>query len=411
MRSTRTVGITLPYLAALAPDGIGITIAFDVCEEIEQVYDLRSYDLVGVTCQTLQMKRSLELARHVKRIGVPSVVGGPATIEDHSRLVPVLGRFFDSVVVGEAETLWRQVIRDLRDGGLRPVYRDEEIVSLVGLPVPRFDLVNFDLVAKPHVFPALTSRGCPRTCDFCSEFLYSPWRWRSIDEVIEELKAYKSRFGAKRIVFRDDDFLVHPRRSRRLLRELSSLDLEWACQTDLNLARHIDVAQLAVDAGLRSVSFGLESVRAVNREDMNKSFFTSSQARDLLLMLNESKVETQINIIFGLDHDTPDVFDETVDFLLDCKVSSFFASILFPIPGTKLYERLRAEGRLVEQHPPGIEDPTYVGFVPKHMTPQQLVDGFKRAQRRFYSQPKADRVYWLGAENHIWTGEEDLVLC
>jgi radical SAM superfamily enzyme YgiQ (UPF0313 family) len=411
MRSTRTLGLTLPYVAALTPNDIDVTIAFDVCEEIEKAYDLQSFDLVGITCQTLQMKRALELAVHLRRLGVPAVVGGPATIEDDSRLVRVLSRFFDAVVVGEAETLWLKALQDWRNGTLQKVYRDETFVPLKGLPVPRFDLVNFDLIAQPHVYPALTSRGCPRTCDFCSEFLYSPWRWRPDDEVIAELNAYQSRFGAERVVFRDDDFLVYPRRSRALLQKMVPLSLEWACQTDLNLARHPDVARLAVQAGLRSVSFGLESVRASNRDAVSKGFFTLPQAKELLLMLHESGVETQVNIIFGLDNDTPDIFDETVDFLLQCRVSSFFASVLFPIPGTKLYNRLKIEGRLLGEHPPGIEDPAYVGFVPKQMSPEQLVEGFKRAQTRFYSERNSQNVYWLGAENHIWTGEDDLVLC
>ena len=411
MRSTRTLGLTLPFLAALTPREHHVEIAFDVCEEIEEVYDLASYDLVGVTCQTVQMKRALELARVVRKTGVKTVVGGPATIEDGSRLVPVLGRFFDAVVIGEAEKLWEEVLQDATAGQLKDVYKHEDFVPLRDLPVPRFELIDFTKVAEPHVYPALTSRGCPRTCDFCSEFLYSPWRWRPIDEVVDELSAYKSRFGAQRIVFRDDDFLVYPKRSRDLLNKMSPLGLEWACQTDLNLARHTDVAEAAVRAGLKSVSFGLESVRADNREDVSKSFFSLEEARELLLMLHEAGVETQVNIIFGFDHDTPDIFDETVEFLLGCNVSSFFASVLFPIPGTKLYTRLKEEGRLVEERPPGIEDPTYVGFLPKQMTAEQLVNGFTRAQSRFYRERLPNSVYWLGAENHIWTGEEDLVLC
>jgi radical SAM superfamily enzyme YgiQ (UPF0313 family) len=411
MRSTRTLGMTLPYLAALTPDDIDVEIVFDVCQDVESDYDLRSYDLVGITCQTVQMKRAIELAKLCRSMHVPTVIGGPVTIEDNHRLVPIMSRFFNSVVVGEAEPLLLRVLQDFRNGSLQKVYREDTFMKLEGLPVPRFDLVDFDLIAEPHVFPAMTARGCPRACTFCSEFLYSPWRFRPNGEVVAELQQYKLRFGAQRVVFRDDDFLVHPRRSRALLEGMTPLELEWACQTDLNLARHMDLAKLAVAAGLRSVSFGLESIRGENREGIQKSFFSLPEARELLLMLHEAKVETQVNVIFGFDHDTTDVFDETVDFLLDAKVSSFFASVLFPIPGTTLYEQLEREGRLTDAHPPGIEDPTYVGFVPLKMTAEQLVEGYKHAQRRFYGERGSDTVYWLGPENHIWTGAEDLVLC
>lgn len=400
-RAATTVHLALPYIAALMPPDTDVKIAYDVCEDIEENYDLASFDLVGVTCtrHVGQIRRSEELGRKLRELGVQSVIGGPVTIQDNHRMVPQLSRSFDAVVIGEAEPLLPQVLEDARQRRLQKVYRCDHYVPLEGLPVPRFDLVNFDLITPPHVFPAMTARGCPRACDFCSEFLYSPWRYRPVDEVIEELKVYKSEFGAEKLVFRDDDFLVHPKRSRELLTKLIPLGFEWTCQTDLNLARHMDVAELAVEAGLKAVDFGLESVEQTNRSSMGKNFFGMAEVGRLLRMLNEHRVEIQINIIFGLDDDTPDVFDSTLNFLLENRVSTIYANILIPEPGTTLYKRLQSEGRLLHalRRADEIEDATNISYIPKHLTPEQLVDGTRRVRERFEAE-RGDVPFWLGPE-------------
>ncbi|HEX2095586.1 MAG TPA: radical SAM protein [Longimicrobiaceae bacterium] len=401
MRGAYYLSLTLPHLAALTPADIEVEIAFEVCEDLENDYDLASYDLIGITCQTVHFRRVLELAKRFRELGVPVVVGGPATIEDNHRLVPVLARFCTSVVVGEAEEVWPQFLDDFRSGTPKKVYRSGREAPVAGFPIPRFELVNFDYLAKPHVLPAMASRGCPRNCSFCSEFLYGRWRLRPVDEVVTELAAYKSRFGIPRVAFRDDDFMVHPRRSMELLEKIRDLEIEWSCQTDLNLSRHREVAEMAVRAGMKSVSFGLESIEVENLESARKRFFSIPEAEELLHFLHGNGVETQVNIIFGFDGDTPEVFDRTVDFVLRNRVSLFFPSILFPIPGTPVYEQLLKENRIIDLHPPGDLDPLVVNFIPKHLTAEQLVSGFLHAKERFYRE-RRDPVFWLEAENNIW---------
>ena len=407
MRASCFLALTLPYLAGLTPREIEVKLAYDVCEDIENDYDLASFDLIGITSQTIHLKRTLELARHIKKLGRPVVVGGPATIENGHQLVPILARFCAAVVIGEAEELWLQVIHDFEKGSLKKIYQSDKVLPFSGLPIPRFDLVNFDFIAKPHILPSLTTRGCPRACTFCSEFLYSPWRVRPVDEVITELAAYKAQFGISRVLFRDDNFLVHPGRSQELLRKMLPLDLEWGCQTDLNLARHPDLVELAVNAGMRFIALGLESIEEANREAVHKSFFTTTEADELLQLLHERGVETQVNIIFGFDADTPDIFDKTVNFLIRGHVSRFVPDILFPVPGTPVYQQLLEENRLINVRPPGVEEPLYVGYTPKQLTAEGLVSGCLHAQRRF-EQEKSSPVFWLGEEKHIWTREDGI---
>lgn len=397
-RPTRSVALTLPFLAALMPEGWEVDLSYEVNEDTLNKYEAEAYDLIGLTVQTFQMRRALELLRILHGTGPRLIVGGPATVEDDHRLVRVLGRFADSVIIGHAERTWPQALSDFCAGQLAPQYQDELPPPVVDLPPARFDLMDLDQIREPHVLPVITARGCPRRCTFCSEFLYGSWQKRPVEDVHAEIVHYRDKYSIPRICFRDDDFLVDPKRTRELLRKVEPEGITWACQTDFNVARHPDVLNLAVASGMRTVSFGLESVREANREWTEKTFFTIPEAKDVLLELYARGVETQVNVIFGFDHDDPDIFDETWEFLEQTKVSRFFPSILFPIPGTPLFDSIRSEGRLFAEHPPGIEDELQVLFEPKNMTSDELVHGFLDIRSKFEQADHGHRQYWLGRD-------------
>ncbi len=397
-RPSRLVSLTLPYLAAYTPPGVEVDIAYDINADVARDYDIASYDVIAVTTQSTQLKRTTELLRQFRGAGPKLVVGGPATVDDEGRLIRVLDHVADSVAVADGELIWPQILADVRAGTLKPRYESTAPTPITGWPLPRWDLVNFDQITAPRVLPAMTARGCPRRCTFCSEFLFSKWLLRPVDEVVAEVLQYRDRFDTPRITFWDDDFLVHPRRSRELLSRLVGEGIEWSCQTDLNLARHPDLVELAVAAGLRAVSFGMESVREDNRKWLEKTFFTIPESEELLLRLHDLGVETAVNVIFGFDYDDPDVFDETFDLLVRTKASRFFPSILYPIAGTPLHAQLESEGRiLTDPVATDISPPLEVWFRPKHMTAEQLVESYLAVDRRFQALPRGDRNSWLDA--------------
>jgi radical SAM superfamily enzyme YgiQ (UPF0313 family) len=391
--------LNLPLIAAMFPNDYEVTIAYQLAHDISA--DVFSdFDLVGfsATRDTCQVSNAIRLSQLAEDKGVPTLVGGPATMYRNGTLLPDLKKYFDSVLIGEADPLIHMVCRDLENGALRKEYRSDHDWHYCDVPTPRFDLVNFELFQEPHVFPVQTARGCPRKCTFCSEFLYGPWRFRPIDEIVEELAKIKDAYGARRFVSRDDDFLVHPKRSRELLPKLAKLDIEWTCQTDLHLSKNWDVAKLAMESGMKAVCFGLESIVDENRKDIGKNFFAMEEASQLIRHLEASGVEVQINIIFGLDHDDPGIFNETLTFLLDHKMSTFYANILDPEPGTALYRKLESEGRILHQSPLEIEAPENLGFRPKRLSPQELVDGTLGVRAAFHARRGADSNFWLGRE-------------
>lgn len=415
--SSSRIGLCLPLLAALMPADVETTIAFDPQSDVCDIEGLGDFDLVGVSCtgHSGQVVRATEIGARLKELGVPSVVGGPVMRQDEDSFIPILSKYFDAVAIGEAEMVLPSVIDDARRGCLGGQYGGQAVAPYRDVPLPRFELLELEQFDAPHVFPVQTARGCPRKCTFCSEPLYGPWRYRPVDEVIAELAHYKSDFGAQYLVFRDDDFLNHPGRLRDLLPRMADLGLEWACQTDLSLTRHPEIVELAIDAGMRSVCFGLESIDADNRKDFGKTFFSMDAVPGMLARLNERGVEVQMNIIFGADHDTPELFDRTVDYMLEHRISYWYANILQPEAGTPLYQRLEGEGRLVDIPPlrladdrmPTIrrsfadnENPGFVNFRPKHITAEQLVQLTQRARERFQVERVPTNVWLPGKHEY-----------
>lgn len=392
---------TLPYLAALASDSAEIDIAYEVSKNFKEQYDFESYNLIGITCQTSHLKRALELAREFRKLNKHIVIGGPVTVEDNHRLVPILQRFCSTVIIGEADELWLEFLDDFKNGIPKKIYKSKQIVRLEGIPVPRYELIDFSQFAKPHILPIMSSRGCPRACSFCSEFLYGSWRLRPVNEVVNELEILVNKFGIRKFAFRDDNLLVDKKRTERLLGKIMPLNIEWSCQTDLSISRYPELVKLAIQSGMKSISLGLESINSKTQLAVKKRLINLAEARDFLVFLYKSSVETQVNVIFGFIEDSSDVFSKTVDFLIESKVSLFFPSILYPIPGTPIYKKLLKEDRLISKHPPGIEDPLFINFNHPRMKKQQIIEGYLYAKKRFYRE-RINPVFWLGKNKNVW---------
>ena len=200
------------------PDHYEVTIAYQSASHINRE-ELKEFDLVGFSCtgESIQINNAIYLSNIARNVGLPTVVSGLITMYNQGALLLELSPRFDSIIMGDAEPLIKELCCHFEIGAFQKEYRLNRDWRYCDIPVPRFDLIDFALFQEPHVFPVQTARGCPRKCTLCSEFLYSPWRLRPIAEVIDEIRTLRGRYGARRCIFRDDDFLVHPKRSRELL--------------------------------------------------------------------------------------------------------------------------------------------------------------------------------------------------
>jgi radical SAM superfamily enzyme YgiQ (UPF0313 family) len=377
-KSRWLLGITLPYLAALTPEDIQVEIKDDMLDEITFREDC---DLVGITCMTHQAPRAYELAAGFRRRGIPVVMGGW-----HATMAPEeCQRYADSLVLGEAEEAWPQLLRDFQTGCLKPRYKAEKLSDLKNLPFPRYDLLDLKRY-KIWNIPSQTTRGCPHNCNFCevTQVYGGKFRHRPVDEVINEIQEIRRLTGGGFVYFVDDNFVGHRRHALELMERLIPLKLLYGCMATANVGDDPEMLDLLVRSGCRHLTIGMETVSPASLQAINKKHNKIKDYARQFQALRDRGIGFSVSVMFGLDGDDLGIFDTTVEFLIRTKAPLAFMFILSPRPGIKVREQLLKEGRIFDHdwtHYSGVN----AVFHPKHMTAQQLEDGYWRALRRFYS--------------------------
>jgi radical SAM superfamily enzyme YgiQ (UPF0313 family) len=360
-------------VAAASPRGVEVSLCDDALEEVD--FDARP-DLVGLTANTAQAPRAYEIAAEFRARGVPVVMGGM-----HASALPDEAlQHVDAVVVGEAEGIWHQVLADFRDGGPRGVYRSEQFPSLDNLAWPRRDLINQDAYLAGATVQA--TRGCPHNCDFCSvsTFFGRRQRLRPVDQVIDEIQ----HIDAERVILVDDNIMGRPSYAAELFDRLADLKTKWLSQASTTMLEKVDLIKHAGRAGCEALFVGLESIIPENLKAMGKSFNVVDKYRNLVDVLHEHGISIIGSFMFGLDHDDESVFERTVQFTEDAQIDLCLFSILTPLPGTAVYRRLEAEGRIFERDWSKY-DATHATFRPNSITPERLESGLRWIYQRFYS--------------------------
>lgn len=332
--------LTLPLLAAEAPPDCDIRLVY---ESVQRIPWDAPWDLVALTAMGSGIARAWQIADAFRARGKKVVLGGIAT-----GLLPA-GRSLahaDSVVVGDADEIWADVVRDAQAGRLRPVYRAERRPSLDDLPVPRYDLMDPSVHGKWR--PVQAARGCPFTCDYCSVTSYFDglYRKRPVAQVVRDVRAAQ-RASSRYIAFVDDNIGVDFDYCAALWEALVPERIVWMSQSSLQLADRPDLLRLAYRSGCRVLSIGLESLNAESLVAHGKPFNRPAEYAAAIRRIREAGIEVSTEMIVGMDEDGPDVFDRTWRFLMDNRVAVPRVHILTPIPGTPLWARLEREGRLV----------------------------------------------------------------
>lgn len=301
-------------------------------------------DLVGITAFTSQATRAYDIAAEWRARGVPVVMGGiHATMRSSEARERV-----DSVVTGEAEGVWPQVLQDAQRGNLKPHYEGSQVVA-ESIPIARHDLLS-----TGYYFGSIqTARGCPLNCSFCSVTRFSgrALRRRPIDEIIEEFKQIRESH-----VFVVDDNLIGTRKdqiagTKELFRAMIRAELgkKWIAQATINIADDEELLELAAKAGCAGFFVGFESTSADGLAEIHKKF-NIQKGRDFpasVQRVQRHGIPVMGSFIIGLDVDKPGIgrrIAETADlYALD------FINVLFltPLPGTRLWEQMESEGRIV----------------------------------------------------------------
>lgn len=378
--------LSLLTLAALTPPYIDV--------DYWEIKDLRQqgefpddYDLVAITSFSAQILDAYRVADVYRAKGISVVLGGL-----HVSVLPEEAKIHaTSVVVGEGEVLWPQVVRDAERGQLQPYYRQEpgRWFDLADAPVPRYELLQLD---KYNRLTVQTSRGCPHRCEFCaSSILLTPkYHVKPVERVLEEIRYIKTLWKHPFIEFADDNSFVTKEHYKVLLRALIPERIRWFTETDISVAEDDELLDLMRESGCQQVLIGLESPQASGLDGLeqrrNWKLKRLPTYEAAIERIQSRGITVNGCFILGLDGHTPEIFDDIYDFVEQSGLYEVQITVQTAFPGTPLYGRLKAQGRIIEKERWDRCTLFDVNFVPTHMTPGELQWGLVDLARRLYTE-------------------------
>lgn len=373
-RSLRYSPLTLVTLAAYIPDELNAEVQiFD--EGIEEAPDRPDADLIAMTVITGSAKRAYELAARYREQGIPVVLGGP-----HVTLIPEdAAPHADCIVTGYAEHTWPQLLRDFAAGHMRPRY-DQGQLDLADLPLPRRDLLQAKKYSTTSVFEA--TRGCAHNCEFC--VVPAAWGRRPYQKPVADVVRDIRSTGTRKALFIDLNLIADRAYARRLFEALVPLNIRWFGLATVLLQHDQELLELMARSGCRGLLVGLESVNQDSLSVACKRFNQSIDFYEFVRLLHRYRIALMGTFVFGLDSDTPEVFEETARFAVDAAIDLPRFAIATPFPGTALYKRLQLEGRILTRDW-DIYDGQHVVFQPSQMTVKELAAGHEWTWKRVYS--------------------------
>ena len=377
----------LMVLAGLTPPEWDITIV----DENLGVPDYRAMprpDLVGITAFTSQANRAYEVAALFRGQGVPVVMGG---IHATMCLDEVLERV-DSVVTGEAEGVWSQVLEDARHGRLKRRY-DGGLAEISGVRPARHDLLD-----GGYAFGAIqTTRGCPLNCSFCSvtAFNGAKYRQRPISDVVREFQSVREKY----VLVVDDNLIgtspLHIARAKDLFRAIAQANLrkEWVAQATINFADDEELLTLAAKAGCSGVFIGFESPTSAGLLEIGKKFnlLKGRDFRASVRRIQRHGILVVGSFVIGLDVDEPGIGKRIAEVADHYGVDNVNVLFLTPLPGTRLWDQMRSQDRVALDTFP--EDWKYYTLTYpvaryKHLSLDGIIQEMMSCTRRFYSMPR-----------------------
>lgn len=332
--------------------------------------------IIGVSFMTYNAPRAYEIARQFRRRGKTVFFGGY-----HPSLMPEeAAEHADAVCIGEAEANLPCMIEDYRHGRLQKFYRR---------PYPEFRAprANPELPrSREYMWASVVqaTRGCRHQCEFCSVSAFSErtFKKKAVEDVVAEIQSG----GKQRVLFMDDNLAADPHYLKALLQALVPLRLRWYSQIAFNVTRDPELLDLMRRSGCRGVFIGFESLVQESLLETGKGFNRASEYEAGIRALHRRGIGVIAAFVVGYDHDSPDVFRRTLEFLDAAQADALQLTVLTPFPGTPLFDRLQREGRIHDRNWEHY-DLGHVTFKPKNMTVTELENGHNDVLRRFYSWP------------------------
>ena len=369
--------LSLEQIAALTPPEHDVTI---INTKIQDIDYARHYDLVGLSLLTCTATRGYAIADTFRASGVPVVLGGwhPSAMPQEAKT------HADAVVIGEAELVWGQLLKDLQQGTLKPYYQADRLAIGDEIPAPR------RIGLRSYVPASIqATRGCPTNCWFCCQHVIEGvyFRPRKINAVVDEITTLPDKV----LHFIDSSLTINPTYSKDLFKAMKPLGKQFQCYGNINmLAKDDDLLRFAADAGCVRWFAGLESILQETIDSVKKGTNKVKEYKTAIKKVKDHGMMITGLFMFGFDTETPDVFDKTYQTICQWDLDCAQFNILTPHPGTVLYEEYERQGRLLNKDWSKY-DVEHVVFQPKRMSKVDLLQGIRRTTSRYLSIPNTIR--------------------
>ena len=342
------------------------------------------FDVVAISSFTAQIKEAYKLADRYRAAGVKVIMGGlHVTARAEEALLHA-----DSVLLGEGESLWPQVMADLLANRLQPRYdASARNFDFAQSPMPRFELLD---VSQYNRITVQTQRGCPFNCDFCgaSIRLNPRFKTKPVDRVIAEIHRIKTIWPHPFIEFADDNTFADKAHGRELVRALIPEGLRWFTETDISIARDPELLALMKEAGCAQILVGLESPTAAGLDGLEHKANWKLKQRDgyqrAIATIQDAGITVNGCFVVGLDGQDATSFDAVFDFVRASGLYEVQITVMTAFPNAPLYDRLQSAGRLLDAEAWEACTLFDVNYVPERMSVTELEQGFRGLARRIY---------------------------
>ena len=346
--------------------------------------DLKWADYVFFSSMVVQRKSAYQLLERCKKAGVKIVAGGPLFTSEHEQFKDV-----DHFILNEAEITLPSFLEDLKNGCAKPVYKTSEFADIRETPAPLWKLADLKKYASMSI---QYTRGCPYQCEFCdvTALFGRRTRTKNTEQIIAELDTFYNQ-GWRGNVFFVDDNLIGNRRS--LKKDLLPALIKWQnkhtgitfnTEVSINLAKDEALLQMLFEAGFNTVFVGIETPDTDSLAECGKSQNKDRDLAEDVRIIQRAGLQVQAGFIVGFDNDTPSIFQRQIDFIQKTGIVTAMVGLLQAPTGTRLYERLKKEGRLLGRMTGDNADGS-TNIIPNNMDADTCREGYKTILRHIYS--------------------------
>lgn len=368
------VGLALPLLAALTPEGYEVELCYETIEDVPFDTDA---DLIGISSMGHAVMRTIDIAKKFRELGKTVVLGGYMV----SLMPEEAKKYCDSVMIGDAEETWAEMINDYSKDKLKKVYQKK--LTELKTPLPKYEMLLNKNIG--NFLPVQAGRGCPKTCSFCSVYCLYKGQYlkRDIPEVIRDIKRIKE-LGFKQFLLLDDNIFSNRKYAIELCSEIKKLKMKWMTQCSIDIARDEELLKIIADSGCYVLSFGLESITKESLKSMNKSWANPDKYAEQIKIIRKYGIDISTEMVVGADGDTLETIKNTAKFISDNHIAVPRFYILTPIPGTKFFDEMKEQDRIYNTDIYSYNACEAV-HIPKNMTPEELTKAYWELYNDVYS--------------------------